>query len=217
MPSRIFPFVNGQYYHIYNRGVEKRTIFENNRDYGRFLETMNYYQFSGPKPRFSKFLISQLFNPLINRKIVEIICYCLMPNHFHLLIKQSQDGGISEFLSKLSNSYTKYYNIKHSRVGPLLQGEFKAVMIESNEQLIHVSRYIHLNPLIAYIVKDLDFYQWSSYKDFVENSKNGTCAKDEIINFFKSPKDYRQFVLDQASYAQDLALIKHQLLEEYET
>src|SRR3972149_3368728 len=155
MPSRIFPFVNGHYYHIYNRGVEKRIIFEKNRDCSRLIKTTRYYQLIGPKPRLSKFLLGSIFKPDSTKKIVDIICYCLMPNHFHFLIKQLKEGGITEFVSKLSNSYTKFYNTKYSRVGPLLQGEFKAVLIENDEQLIHTSRYIHLNPVASFLVKEL--------------------------------------------------------------
>src|SRR3989344_6077012 len=147
MPSRIIPFINNHFYHIYNRGSEKRPIFENQRDYQRFLKTLIYYQIEGPKPRFSKFPSLAITKLDENRKLVEILAYCLMPNHFHLLLKQVRDKGITEFLSNLSNSYTKYYNTKYNRVGHLFQSEFKAVIMESNEQLLHVSRYIHLNPL----------------------------------------------------------------------
>src|SRR3989344_5153880 len=162
MPSRIIPFVNGHFYHVYNRGSERRSTFENQRDYQRFLKTLKYYQIEGPKPRFSKFpslTITKLDN---SKRLVEIIAYCLMPNHFHLLLKQVRDNGITESLSKVSNSYTKYFNTKHSRVGHLFQGEFKAVIIESDEQLVHVSRYIHLNPISSALVKNLEQYKWSS-------------------------------------------------------
>ena len=214
MPSRIIPFVNGQYYHVYNRGVEKRNIFETSRDYNRFLKTISYYQLEGPKPRLSKFFKYQLFKPDLNKKIVDIICYCLMPNHFHFLLKQLRENGITEFTSKLSNSYTKYFNIKNDRVGPLLQGEFKSVIIQSDEQLIHISRYIHLNPLASYLTKDLNFYKWSSYQEYILDS-NGMCNREEILSFFKSPKSYKQFILDQSDYAKSLELIKHQSLEEF--
>lgn len=214
MPYRITPFVNDHFYHIYNRGVEKRSIFENRRDYGRFLKTLNYYRLAGPKPRFSKFLINKSFKPELAEKIVEIAAYCLMPNHFHLLIRQLKDGGITEFLSKLSNSYTKYYNTKHTRVGPLLQGEFKAVLIESDEQLMHVSRYIDLNPYVSFLVKDLNFYEWSSYGDYIGKTTGGICNKETVMGFFKSPRDYEKFVLDHADYAQRLEIIKHQLIDE---
>lgn len=213
MPSRIIPFVNDQYYHIYNRGTEKRALFEGTTDRRRFLKTLRYYQIAGPKPKFSNYFKLELFKIDPSKKIVEILCYCLMPNHFHLLIKQLRDGGITEFLSKVSNSYTKYFNTKYNRVGPLFQGEFKAVLVESDEQLLHLSRYIHLNPLSAFLVKNLDDYEWSSFKEYTGGAV-GLCAKDGILGFFKSPKSYQQFVLDQADYGQTLESIKHQLIDE---
>lgn len=214
MPSRIIPFINGHFYHIYNRGSEKRPIFENQRDYQRFLKTLKYYQVAGPKPRFSKFPSLTVTALDDSQKLVEIIAFCLMPNHFHLLLRQLQDNGITEFLSKLSNSYTKYYNIKYNRVGPLFQGEFKAVIMESDEQLIHVSRYIHLNPISSAIIKSLDKYQWSSYSEYIGIQRTELCAKEEILGHFKNPQDYTQFILDQADYAQELNFIKHQFIDD---
>lgn len=213
MPSRIFPFINEYFYHIYNRGSEKKPIFETRRDYQRFLKTLKYYQIEGPKPKFSRFpslLVKELDE---SKKIVEIVAYCLMPNHFHLLIKPVKDAGITEFISKISNSYTKYYNTKHNRVGPLLQGEFKAVPIESDEQLTHVSRYIHLNPLVSGIIKNLNQYEWSSYQDYIGDKIKSFCLKEDILYFFKNPQDYEKFVLDQAGYATELGFIKHQLVD----
>lgn len=214
MPSRTVPFINGQYYHIYNRGVEKRYIFNNRVDQHRFIKTVLYYQLEGPKPKLSNFFKYKLFKPDFDKKIVDIICYCLMPNHFHFLLKQLKDGGITEFVSKLTNSYTKYFNTRDKRVGPLFQGEFKSVFIEYDEQLIHLSRYIHLNPLVSYLVKDLSSYEWSSYLEYINGDK-GICAKEDILSFFKTPAKYKQFVLDQADYGQELELIKHQTLEEF--
>ncbi|MBI2019241.1 transposase [Candidatus Daviesbacteria bacterium] len=211
MPARIIPLINGQFYHIYNRGVEKRRIYENRRTYTRFLQAINYYRLEGPKPKFSNFIQYKSFEPDPNKKIVDIVCYCLMPNHFHFLIKQLKEGGISEFISKLTNSYTKFYNTKFNRVGPLLQGQFKAVLIESDEQLVHVSRYIHLNSVSSFLTKKPEDYEWSSYNEYL-NGK-GVCTKEEILNFFKSVADYKKFTDDQISYAQELELIKHQLLD----
>ncbi len=213
MPSRTTPFVNGQYYHVYNRGTEKRPIFNNRADYNRFMKTMHYYQLEGPKPKLSNFFKYKLFEPNYNKKIVDITSYCLMPNHFHFLLKQLRDGGITEFVSKLSNSYTKCFNVKNKRIGPLFQGEFKSVIVQSDEQLLHVSRYIHLNPLVSYLVKDLDSYEWSSYLEYINGDK-GLCAKEDILSFFKSHAKYKQFVLDQGDYGEKLELIKHQILEE---
>ena len=135
-----------------------------------------------------------------------------MPNHFHFLLKQNQEKGIFEFISKLSNSYAKYFNTKNRRKGPLLEGEFKAVHIETNEQLLHVSRYIHLNPLVGYVAKDLETYKWSSYLEFTQNHE-ALCSKEVILNQFKSPKEYKQFVLDQENYGKELEKIKHLSLD----
>lgn len=212
MPSRIFPFVDNQYYHVYNRGSEKRAIFENKSDKNRFLNSLVYYQQAGPKPKFSNSAKRKSFKSS-GIKIVDIICYCLMPNHFHFLLKQLKEGGITEFVSKLSNSYTKYFNTRHTRIGPLFQGEFKAVLIESDEQLLHLSRYIHLNPLVSYLTKNLDLYEWSSYREYVHDLP-GICSKEDILSFFDSAKKYSQFVMDQADYGAQLNFIKHQILEE---
>jgi len=204
--------VNGQFYHIYNRGVEKRRVYEDRRCYRRFLQAIRYYQLEGPKPKFSNSFNNKTFKPDLSKKIVDVICYCLMPNHFHFLLKQLKDGGISEFISKLINSYTKFYNLKYNRVGPLFQGQFKAVLIESDEQLLHVSRYIHLNPIASFLVKDLNQHEWSSYQEYIEGV-NGLCQKEEILNFYKDPQKYQKFVLDQVDYAQTLEKIKHQLID----
>lgn len=189
-------------------------IFKNSYNYQRFLKTMLYYKILGPKPRFSLFApTTNLLDK--NKQIVEIVVFCLMPNHFHFLVKQLIDGGITEFISKLSNSYTKYYNIKHRRVGPLLQGEFKSVLVESNEQLLHLSRYIHLNPLVSGLVKDLKIYPWSSYLEYIGPNTRKICTKEIILDQFKSPTDYQRFVLNHADYGRELEIIKHQLIEQY--
>lgn len=212
MPSRKVPFVNDEYYHIFNRGVAKMPIFNNAFDYKHFLSTVLYYQIDGPKPRFS-FFRNKPISLEKNMKIVDIICYCLMPNHFHFMLRQKRENGITEFVSKVSNSYTKYFNIKNKRVGPLLQGEFKSVYVESNEQLLHLSRYIHLNPLIGYVTKELKEYGWSSYPAYLGLNGN-ICSKEIVLDQFKSESAYEQFVLDQVSYARELDFIKHKLLDE---
>lgn len=215
MPSRITPFVNGEYYHIFNRGVAKMPIFLNEFYYKQFMKTVIYYQIEGPKPRLS-FFKTQPVDLDKNKKLINVICYCLMSNHFHFLLQQVIENGITDFMSKLSNSYTKYFNIKNNRVGPLLQGEFQAVHIESDEQLIHLSRYIHLNPLIGYATKDLRTYRWSSYPEYLGIVKSNICSKEIVFEQFKSLNDYEQFVLDQVSYARELDFIKHQLLDSEE-
>lgn len=212
MPSRSIPFANGEYYHVFNRGVAKIPIFNQIRDYKRFVKTMLYYQIDDPKPKFSQFKPEKtILNT--DKTIVDIISYCLMPNHFHFLLKQNRENGITEFVSKLSNSYTKYFNTKYRRVGPLLQGEFKSVHVETNEQLIHLTRYIHLNPLVGFKTKNLDTYLWSSCCEYVNLTKSDICSKEIILGQFKSSDDYKQFVLDQEDYGKKLEIIKHQLLD----
>lgn len=132
-----------------------------------------------------------------------------MPNHYHFILKQIQDNGISEFINKVSNSYTKYFNTRHNRVGPLLQGQFKAVRVESDEQLIHLSRYIHLNPIISFLIKDLCKYPWSSYLDFIDLKPDKICQNDLVLSLFKNSQDYEKFVLDQIDYAKSLKEIEH--------
>jgi len=215
MPRRIIPFANNELYHIYNRGVEKREIFTQPRDYKRFLKACYYYQFLGSTQSFSKFSKSQLntFKSLNENKLVEIICYCLMPNHFHFLIRQLKSNGASIFISHLTNSYTKYFNTKYIRIGPLLQGTFKALIVESDEQFIHLSRYIHLNPIVSGLVKDLSQYPWSSYHEYMQG-KGMICSVNEILNLFPSVDEYKEFIEDQIDYGTTLEIIKHQALDE---
>lgn len=215
MPGRTIPHINDGYYHIFNRGSDKRNIFLQRRDYTRFLQTVRYYQFSGPKPKFSDLTKRKLFAfiPAPGAKLVEIICYCLMPNHFHFLVRQIKDNGVAIFVSQLTNSYTKYFNTKYNRVGALLQGTFKSCMIENDEHLLHVSRYIHLNPVVADLVKSLKDYEWSSYVEYIR-AKGSLCSITDVLSFFPNPEKYSQFLEDQIEYAQSLDLIKHQVFDE---
>lgn len=215
MPYRTTPLINDSYYHIFNRGVEKRYIFSGPKDYKRFLSILFYYQFSGPKPSFSLYRRFKNQNFSNNPKIIEVLAYCLMPNHFHLLLKQLTDNGVSEFIGKISNGYTKYFNTKHNRVGPLFQGAFKAVLVETDEQLLHVSRYIHLNPYVSELVKDLEAYKYSSYREYIGLDEVEICSKELILNFFKTTKDYKKFINDHSGYALGLEQIKHMLLDEH--
>lgn len=147
---------------------------------------------------------------------MELICYCLMPNHFHFLLKQKLDNGVSKFVGNFTNSYTRYFNTKHdNRVGPLFQGTFKAVHIDDDEQLIHVSRYIHINPTVSFIEKigRLEKYHWSSLPEYLGLDGKEICDKDLVMGFFSSTKAYRKFIYDQVGYSKELKKIEHLLLE----
>lgn len=221
MPSnRKIVFANGEYYHLFNRGVERRPVFTNKREFSRAVDLVNFYRFDKPSLRYSKFLAlseEQKLNFLasLNERIVEIIAFCLMGNHFHFLVKQARDNGVSKFMANFMNSYTKYFNTKYQRVGPLFQGAFKAVHIESDEQLLHVSRYIHLNPVSGFKVKpdELKDYQWSSYPSYIGVSDLNLIDKDIVMDFFKKPVKYEEFVLDQIDYAKKLEVIEHLIID----
>ena len=227
MPIREDPLVDGEIYHIINKGVASMSIFIDDRHYQRFLETALYYQHKNPPLRYSYFerlaqadKADALLKLSQAKKFVDIICFCLMPNHFHFLLKQVADNGISEFMRKFSESYTHYFNVKHSRKGPLFQGRFKSVRIESEQQLLHVSRYIHLNPYSSGIVKtvaDLKKYYYSSLPEYLGLTKNEICQKEIVTGYFQKPGSYQEFVFEQADYQRELALIKHLLLENLDT
>lgn len=210
-------------YHVYNRGVEKRLIFLTRRDYLRFIELISYYRFIECPVKFSYF--KKLSNServdVLNKlqahsdKLVDIYAFCLMPNHFHFLLKQLADGGISKFINKISNGFSHYFNIRHERVGHLFQGNFKAVRIEDDQQFIHVSRYIHLNPVNSYIIQPekIVAYEYSSYPEYIRK-KVGFCNTKEVLSLFSSIDKYKKFVEDQIDYARKLQEIKHLALED---
>ena len=121
MPYRKVPFVNGGYYHIFNRGINRQETFLSPRDYKHFLETVFYYSIKNPKPKFSQYSETQLFPINRQKKIVDVLCYCLMPNHFHLLVRQVEEGGVSELMRKSIHSYTKYRNTRLNILGGVFQ------------------------------------------------------------------------------------------------
>lgn len=184
---------------------------------------MEFYRFNNLPTKLSRFLTLsnddriKIMNNLKkeNDKLVDILAYCLMPNHFHLLLKQLKEKGISKFLSNFQNSYTRYFNTKGERDGSIFLDQFKAVLIKADEQLIHVSRYIHLNPYTSYVVKDIANllkYPWSSLPEYLENHSK-ICGLDTIMSYFKTPKDYQVFIQDQADYQRQLHTIKHLTME----
>lgn len=225
MPGRTEPITTGEIYHVYNRGIDRRPTFTNKREYERAFLTLRFYRFVSPAPKLSHFLelskidkderLSRL--EAEGQKLVEFFAYCLMPNHFHFLLKQVVDRGISIFLSNFQNSYTRYSNIGHKRTGPLLLDQFKAVRVETDEQFLHVHRYIHLNPFTSYVVKtveDLVTYPWVSLKEYWEKDHGVICDTSPILSHYKNNREYRKFILNQTEYQRKLEAIKHLLLEE---
>ena len=223
MPGRLTPLVNDQVYHVFNRGIDHRPTYTDKLEFKRAMTTIDFYRFANPPMKLSKFLkLSNEERERISReiksgnnKLVDLLAFCLMPNHFHFVIRQLKINGISKFLANFQNSYTKYFNTKSERNGPLFLDQFKAVIVETDEQLLHVSRYIHLNPLTSYVVKQFDNllkYPWSSFNEYI-NGRASICEINTILSFFKHPDDYVSFVKDNASHQRELHRIKHLLLE----
>lgn len=191
--------VNSNFYHIYNRGVEKRKIFLSTKDYLRFIEAIDYYRESPQLLKLSDFRRKpnkELFIQSDRKEIVRIYCYCLMPNHFHFLIQQLEDGGITEFIRKLCDSYSKYFNTKYERVGSLFQGSFKAKLIETDEGLLQLSKYIHNNPQSIIEWKD-KIFPYSSLNCYLENKIEMFIDPTFILSFFSTTDkvmDYKSFL-----------------------
>lgn len=199
MATPIRYFQKGSFYHVYNRGNRKQNIFISNRDYERFLKRALTYK--------KKFEIS-------------ILSYCLMPNHFHFLLKQDSDASITNFMLRLGTSYAKYFNIKYGEVGSLFQDRFKAKLIESDEYLLQLSRYIHRNPKEILPLTpgvELGDYRWSSYPIYMQKAKNDLVDSDFILNYFAQSNpsaDYEKFV--EFDYKdEDIGLIRDFLLEDF--
>lgn len=184
---RTVRFVNANFYHVFNRGVEKRVIFSDQVDFRRFYGSMylfNDIDFSNPAG-FTSLRDEEMFERLLEtsdkaarRRLVNIMSYCLLPNHFHMLLEQLAENGIPKFMHRLCMAYSRYFNKRYGRSGCLFEGTFKAVMIKRDDQLMHLPRYIHLNALDQTNlywregkIKDwekaeafLDNYPWSSHR-----------------------------------------------------
>ncbi len=226
MVTRKIPFVTGQIYHVFNRSLFKQPIFKTSADYIRFLWLTYLLQFKGKPFSPSHFfqqtttVRQQMLQILQNiPSMVNILAFCLMPNHYHFIIEQIMDDGITNFISNLQNAYTKYFNIKFEKRGPLFLLPFKGVLIEDDAQLIHVIRYVHLNPYTAFIIKDikeLSSYPWSSLREYTGGTSEIGLPITQIhifTAFFKDEEDLLQYHYDQADYQRELDRIKHLTLE----
>ena len=224
MPRRQEAFPPGSYYHVFSRGVNKAPIFFDERDLQHAYELLDYYRYAHPPLRFS-FLTDlpmprqqEIWEELRRSKeyLVTVLAFCFLPNHYHCLLKAEVEKGIPRFLQRWQDSLAKYINVRYKRSGPLFQGPFRAVQVARDEQLLHLSRYIHLNPLTSRLVTNrpsLLRYPWSSFGTYTRQKEAGLCSTELVLSFFDSPREYQSFVLDRASYQQSLEAIKHLILE----
>jgi len=223
MPLRKQVLATGETYHIVNRGVASTPIFTFDREYQRFIELVDFYRFNNSNISFSNFKKLQkdarinYMNNLKKQNIqrIKIYSYCLMPNHFHFLVRQTKSKGIKNTFSNIQNAYARYFNLKNKRMGPLFQSRFRATRIESDEIFLHVSRYIHLNPSTSYLVdtNKLDNYEWSSYPEYLSLRDILFTETDDILAIVGGIKNYKDFILNQANYQKELDRIKHLILE----
>jgi putative transposase len=216
-------FVNGETYHVFNRSIDSQDIFNSKFEYSRAVQTIDYYRFAKLPVKFSHYFSLdcdtqvKIYQSIIhdNPRRVSILAYCLMPTHYHFLLRQESDQGVSRFISDFSNSYSKYFNTKSERLGHLFQGPFKGVHINSQNELLHVSRYIHLNPVVSCLISQNHLFQypWSSLPEYLNFCSSHICDTSEVLSSFTSPKDYLDFLLSQVEHGKILENIKHQISE----
>ena len=211
--------VPGEIYHLYNRGVDKRNIFMDEEDRFRFIHDLFEFNDSNAVSNLGIHLntnkTKEVGLPYIKREprkiLVEILCYCLMDNHYHLIVKQKAENGITEFMRKLGTGYTNYFNQKYERTGALFQGKFKSICIKNDSHLIYLPIYIHLNPLdfkfhgwrekkiknYKEAIEFLDSYRWSSYMDYI-GQKNfpSLIKKDFILSRIGDKKKFKKEMID---------------------
>lgn len=186
---RTLSFAEKEQYHIYNRGVDKKIIFANQADVSRFFNGIK--EFNTPQVLGS---LARGHRVSTSPKLVNIIAYCINPNHFHFILEQVADRGIEKFMHKLGMGYSKYFNIKYKRSGTLFEGRFKAKLIDTDDYLLHLSAYINLNHLAharGHRVSTLSRTSWEEYT--IDNYVDEMCEKKPVLKHFKGKRDYRKF------------------------
>ncbi len=199
-------FAPGEHFHIFNRGNNKQNTFTSERDCVRFLFLILHLQskqsFNNIGYNVTHFIKHRVFNKIkemdkfLKDKMVNLIGFTLMSNHFHLIVEEIKDNGISNYMQRVQNAYTKYFNTKYRKTGHLFQGPFKAVQINDNRQLLHLSAYIHKNPRELKHWKNREHsYEWSSYQDYLEINRWGQLlVPDVIIDQFSENYKYHDFI-----------------------
>jgi len=211
-------FVNGEFYHVYNRGVEKRDIFIDEQDYFRaihalyvFNDTNSHLHLAREIVRGPTSTISRETKPPQRDLLVDIIAYCLMPNHYHLFLQQRQKDGIAKFMQKLGTGYTMYFNKRYERSGVLFQGKFKSILVNKEKYFLTLLNYMHLNPVDLIqsdwkeegiknwqkVHKFLEEYRWSSYRDYIGIKNFPSVINNKpSIGYFPKSGEYKNYVIE---------------------
>lgn len=211
------PLHNNYLYHICTKSIAGYKVFRSEKDYSRIIEMIKFYSYDKPPIKYSLYQTLKdkgefvKKNLLMKEPLISIVAYCIMPTHLHLLLVQLKDGGISIFMKNLLDSYTRYFNTKNNRKGPLWQGRFKSVLVKDNEQLLHLTRYIHLNPTSEGLVGEVGEWPFSSYHEYIGHNEFNLCEFRDYLSM--DPEDYKVFVEERREYQKKLNEIKHLLLE----
>ena len=189
---RKIKFAKGEYYHIFNRGVDKRVIFSEEADFQRFFQSMTVFNAVQPIGSIREDAARKANSINLvsgDDKLVNFVCYCLNPNHYHFILEQLDEKGIEKFMHRMGVGYTKYFNQKHNRNGSLLQGTFQAIHIDSNDYLLHLSAYVNLNNKIHQLGNLVSKSSWEEYV----NGRDGFCGKGIILEQFNNKAEYKKF------------------------
>ena len=205
--TRQIEFTSDELYHIYNRGTEKRIVFISCADYERFLMLM---YLCNQEERLDERIHRQTFRQALEcprgAPLVDIVAYCLMPNHFHLILREISGNGISRFMQRVITGYTMYFNKKHERSGALFQGRFKAVHVQNDRYLQYLMAYIHLNPtaltktfeknILESAIHAFKQYQYSSYLDYIGVSRpeNALVDKHALPGYLSNPGEFKKHI-----------------------
>lgn len=208
-------FPEGSIYHVFNKSIANYPIFSDLNNSFRFVQALDYYNNFLVQKNLGSYLKTNTdYSPILITKkdnnLIKFLGYCVMPDHYHLLIKILKENCLSKYMNDIENSYSRFFNIKFERKGPLWQSNFKFVRIKSNEQLLHVTRYIHINPTTNNLVEKPEDWIFSSYKNYLKKD----ILKNYLIEIsIKDPETYRKFVEDRIDYQKKLKLIKKLILE----
>lgn len=219
--KRNLVFSNGEYYHILNRSIANEEIFINKINQRRFLSLMDYYRypqnlsFSKYKKIAVQYRRDYFDNYTSNQPLIELYAYSMMPNHYHFALKQLVDDGVKVFVSNLQNAFAKYYNTKFKRDGGLFKRPFRGKRIENDKMFLHISRYIHLNPISSCLMK-VEYLKNSlitSYPFYTGTEDSDLVNTRFILSIVGSKDNYIKFVEDHADYQRNLKQIKSMILE----
>jgi putative transposase len=207
------PSVTGEIYHVFTRSIAQFTVFRKHEDYRRAIDLLAYYLLADLPVSFSKYIPTQEAN-LAHKKRVQVIAYCVMPTHIHLVVKQLAEDGIRFYMNTVLNSYTQYFNKKYNRKGPLWESRFRRVLVNSDEQLIHLTRYVHLNPVTAALIDRPEAWEYSSYWEYLHGNTEQPRISDWTGLLDIRPEYYQKFVNDGMDYYRKKSLISEIILEE---